>query len=104
MKLKAGITTEGLRPEVKAALPILEKIYQDQDLEMVITSTTDDYPPRPLPAHREGRAVDLRARQINPYLLPLIRRNIERAFSNKVTVKAVLVYPDIEKTHIHVEF
>lgn len=103
MKLKPGITIEGLTPKVKAALPILETIFNRHDLELVITSTTDDSPPRPLPAHREGRAVDMRAHQVNPYLLPLIRRDLERALGGKWTVKAVIVYPDTQSTHIHAE-
>ena len=103
MKLKDGVVLGGLRPEVKAALAVIEQIFQALDLEMVVTSTTDDSPKRPLPAHREGRAVDLRAHQVNPFLLPLLRRNMEQALGSKWTVKAVLFWPDIARTHIHAE-
>ncbi len=103
MKLKDGVVLAGLRPEVKAALSVLEKVFQEQDVEMVVTSTTDDSPPRPNPAHREGRAVDMRAHQVNPYLLPLFRQNMERALGIKWTVKAVIFYPDTQRTHIHAE-
>lgn len=103
MKLKDGVVLLGLRPELKAALSVIEKVFQAQDLELVITSTTDDSPPRPLPAHREGRAVDCRAHQVNPFLLPLLRRNIEQSLGNKWSIKAVLYWPETTRTHIHVE-
>lgn len=103
MKLKDGVVLSGLRPELKAALPVLEKVFQEQDVEMVITSTTDDSPRRDNPAHREGRAVDMRAHQVNPYMLPLFRQNMEKALGTKWVVKAVIFYPEMARTHIHAE-
>lgn len=103
MKLKDGVVLAGLRPEVKAVLPAIEKVFQSLDLELVVTSTTDDNPPRGNPAHRQGRAVDLRAHQVNPFLLPLLRRNMEQVLGSKWSIKAVLYWPQTTQTHIHAE-
>lgn len=104
MKLKPGVKVESLLKHVQQDLSILEAVFLGHDLEFVLTSTTDDSPPRPLPAHREGRAVDIRARQVNPYLLPVIKKEIETALKGKVIVKVVIAYPETARTHVHVEW
>lgn len=104
MKFKPGVRIDGLRINVQKDLLTLEEVFRGHDLEFVLTSTTDDSPPRPLPAHREGRAVDIRARQVNPYLLPVIKKEIETALKGKVIVKVLIAYPETARTHIHVEW
>lgn len=94
---------DGLKPGIRTALPLIEKVFDYHNLVMVVTSTTEDVPWKARPAHEDGRAVDLRAHQVNPYLIPEIVRGIKRALGIRYLVAPVLAYPNVAHTHIHVE-
>lgn len=104
MRVKEGVTLDGLRDVILTALPLIESVYDSLDLVMVVVGSIDDDPPRKNPAHREGRAVDLRAHQVNPFLIPYLARLIQEKLGPAYRVVYVLAWPDFLRTHIHVEW
>lgn len=104
MRVKEDVTLDGLKPGIRTALPLMEKVFEGNDVVMVVTSTTDDVEGRVGTAHTEGRAVDLRAHQINPYLLAFMRDQLRKALGLSYKVVVEMHWPEILRVHFHVEF
>ena len=90
MLIKDGVTLAGLKLVMSSVLPLIEKVYNYHNLVMVVTSTTEEVPGRIREAHLDGRAVDLRAHQVNPYLIPVIVRTIRNAIGSDYAVSPVV--------------
>lgn len=93
MQLKTGVRIFGVRPELVLALTIIERVYQTQGSELVITSVTDGEHMRGS-LHYTGAAVDLRlpVTDVDTIVVHL-KADLGQDFD-------VVLEPD----HIHVEF
>ena len=61
MKLKDGVSLEGLRDEIRATFPAIDRIHENlADQEATITSTKDGKHSASRSAHYRGDAIDLR--------------------------------------------
>jgi len=96
MKLKTGVKTAGIRPEILLALFIADKVWTDNGKELVVTSITDGK--HSLHSkHYPGLAVDLRTRY---FLL-----NIKVKVAGELRLKLGKDYHVLmEKTHIHLSY
>lgn len=96
MQFKDGVTL-ALRPQMAAALPIIEAVHKKLGIgEAWITSGTDGQH-RHDSLHYVGLAVDLRIRGLQMSRIVELAEALKRALGKDFDVV-------IEATHIHVEF
>ncbi|MCH8067789.1 MAG: hypothetical protein IID16_00745 [Candidatus Marinimicrobia bacterium] len=96
MKLKKGVRTLGIRPELVLAIMVAEKIYLDKGKELVITSLSGgEHSDTSL--HYAGSGVDLRTR----YFTKKQKLEVFNALKKKLTRDYDVI---LEKTHIHIEY
>lgn len=98
MRLKEGVSLEGLHQQMHMALLIIEEAYFEKGAELTVTSTTEgDHGHHSL--HYAGYAVDCRTRDVTPALASEIAAVLSsrlRAVDSRFDVV-------LEPTHIHVE-
>lgn len=98
MKIKEGVIINGLKPIMRPALIICERIFKKYNIDFVITSVVDgEHSAYSL--HYYGLAFDFR----NYWWNPLQKKKVLKALGE---IKIILgKYYDIiyEKNHIHVE-
>ena len=97
MKLKPGVKIGGIRPEIIAALLVIEPILKGYDQELVITSCRDGRHSKNS-KHYLGCAVDIRTWQLE---------NDDTTDAVVVLIKSALTseyYVVNEQTHIHLQF
>lgn len=98
MRLKDGVITTGIRPEIVVALVAADGVYARNGLELVVTSITDGKHSL-TSLHYAGSAADLRTNNIPAQKRELIAQQIRDALGSSPDYDVVL-----EDTHIHVEY
>jgi len=99
MKVKAGVKLAGLKLEMRKVLYYADKIWENQDEELVVTSTTDGVHSAGS-YHPYGYAVDLRTRYFTKGQLTYVAEKLQQALE-AISSKYVVV---VEATHIHVQY
>ena len=96
MKLKEGVTIQGISNEMLFALQAIAPIIETYGVQFVITSCTDgEHSAKSL--HYHGRAIDIRTRDFDPADIAVVALSMRRALGAEFDVV-------VESTHIHVEF
>lgn len=98
MKVKRGVSLDGLFPQMYYALGVMQQIFLiSHQGDLVITCTKDGgHCPRSL--HPEGRAVDIRTRDLGPEAASAMERRCDY-FLSPLGFDVVL-----EADHLHVEY
>ena len=92
MRLKDNtVNVEGLVPELRNKLPVLDQVYEDFQTELVITSGKDGVHGQNS-LHYQGKAVDLRIWNVLHSLVARLQSELGPDF------EVIL-----EKDHIHIE-
>ena len=97
MKFKEGIKLQGLREELTYIFPIIDKVHMDlAGREAIITSALDGKHGQHS-FHYQGLALDLRTRDLTPYIAEKITEELQRELGNDYDVL-------LEHDHIHLEY
>ena len=96
MKIKSGVSVQGLKPEIIIAAMIADGVWTEHGQELVITSGTDGKHSKNS-RHYIGMAIDLRTWYFEKKLRPLIARKLRLTLGTEYKVVN-------HKTHIHVQF
>lgn len=86
-----------VRPETWFAIGVIAQIFDEHDCALTITSLTEGVHPAG-PEHAEGRAVDIRTRDIEP------RKVKDLALEMKKALDPLGFDVVIESNHFHCEF
>ena len=96
IKLKQGVTLNGIQPEMVAAMAIVASVYSWLDYDCIPTSCTDgEHSAGSL--HYTGLAMDFRTRIVPEGERPKLRDAVAQALGDEYDVV-------LEATHLHVEF
>lgn len=99
MKLKPGVRLAGIRPEIVAALIVINRIMDRLQFEMVVTSCTDGVHSKGS-RHYVGLAVDIRSKGLpKPAETAAV---IQEALGSEFDV--LLEGAGTDNEHLHVEF
>lgn len=104
MNFKPGVSTEGLSLEMFSALPLVEAVFAEFDIVCVMTAGKEHRAASPPSLHPSGNAADFRAHQVNPFVLPTMRERLKAKLGKGYDVVVEIFYPDISRTHVHVEW
>ncbi len=96
LQFKAGVHLLGLRPEMVAAMNVVASIYQERNLDCVVTSAVDGQHGRNS-CHFKGCGLDFRTRNVHPSARNGLTEAIKSALGNEFDVV-------LEKDHLHVEW
>ena len=96
MKLKTGVKTLGIQPELLLALQVAEYVYEIYDKELVVTSISDGKHST-VSRHYLGMAADLRTRYFTPKQKKLVVAEIKERLGKDYLVL-------LERTHIHLSW
>lgn len=95
MKLKHGVTLNGIQPEIVASIPVIERVINHL-VEPTITSATDgEHSDNSL--HYAGLALDIRTWYLSDDGKQELAERLRAALGAEFDVV-------VEPTHIHVEF
>ena len=94
--LKNGVDLRGLTPQMAIAYTIASRIYNTRGYECVITSGSDGKH-MPTSLHYQGKALDLRTRDLQEQTKVAIVEKLKEALGSQFDVV-------LESDHIHVEF
>lgn len=98
MRLKVGVTVNGVQPETVVAMLIAETVYQSMGYDLTITSLTDYAPGRkPNTLHTPGLAFDCRIWDIPERMLETLVAKLREALGDEFDVV-------LKSDHIHIEF
>ena len=96
MKLKDGVSFDGLRDEIRAAFPTIDQVHQDMTgTDATATSTCEGKHSATRSAHYRGDAVDLRTWYVDA------AHEFGHALTEALGGDFVVL---IEATHIHVHW
>ena len=96
MRIKKGVSTLGLKPEIVCIFPVIESIFQScAGKEAVLTCGTDGKHHK-YSRHYVGLATDWRIRHIKGYA-QIVRDELKAALPDSY-------YVLLHKTHIHISF
>lgn len=96
LSLKPGVLFDRIDISILKALPDIETIFRGHGLDTVITSARDgEHMTNSL--HYIGKAIDIRTREISPFILAEIHRECQDGLGSDYDVV-------LEKNHLHVEF
>jgi hypothetical protein len=98
MKLKTGVSLQGLRFCMRPVLIAADNIWAALGEELVITSGTEDVPHSPGSLHYYGLALDLRTRYFTEGKKHLAFNKLSLALADKNFTVVM------EDTHIHVQY
>ena len=98
MKLKKGVTPNGLMPQLLLALMVADQVWADNGQELVVTSLNDSKHSR-TSLHYAGCAADLRTRYFDPDQVETIAELLREALGNCPDYDVV-----VESDHIHLEW
>lgn len=103
IRLKAGVSLRGMRPEVLFAINVADPVYARYEVECVVTAGADSEHSRGS-LHYVGLAADLRTQHLGLTMEQklAIREELEKRLGSEYDV--VLEDPNGPKEHIHVEF
>lgn len=96
LAFKHGVRIFGIRPELTAAIQVVDGVLSDSELAATITSVCDGQH-SPTSLHYTGCAFDVRIRDIPKEKHEIIRTLI----ADRLTIEFDTV---LENDHIHVEF
>ncbi|MEM8798865.1 MAG: hypothetical protein AAGF15_02165 [Pseudomonadota bacterium] len=97
MQLKSGVRIAGIRPEMVLAILIIERVFADHAVPLVLTSLMEGRHRR-ASLHYLGCAVDFRRHQADEkYKTEAVDRDLRAALGGDFDVV-------LEPTHWHVEF
>lgn len=92
MKYKEGVVWTNMCPEIEDAAKIVERVYQDFNTELIITSGRDGQH-KTGSRHYEGKAFDVRTWNMIARLVEVLKQKLGKEYD------VVL-----EADHIHVEY
>jgi len=104
MFLKDGVSIDGMQPEIMIALMVAKDVFAEHGIDLCITSGVEgEHGPRS--KHYEGKAVDLRRRDIKTQVIAelILEKLQERLNGSKGNFKGQFDIV-LEKTHYHLEF
>jgi len=96
MKLKSGVCVTGIQPEMILAIIIAQRVYDDLDTLLVITSCVEGKHSA-TSLHYAGAAVDLRTRDMSKAAAKRARDDIAAALTSDYDVLW-------ETNHLHLEW
>jgi hypothetical protein len=97
MRLKQGVSLKKIQPQVALAAIIINDIYEQYDIECVITSVCDGKH-KPNSKHYEGLALDIRTNNIpDMNMKAQIEKDIKSALEDDFDVV-------FEGDHYHIEY
>ena len=96
MQLKKGVLISGLKPEILIGIMIIEQIFINYQVSMVITSITDGKH-KINSKHYSGQAVDIRSRHIEKSKQQLILISLQSALTSEFTCI-------LESDHYHIQY
>ena len=96
--IKVGVDLEGLQPEISLAYTIACFVFLRHNCVATITSGLEGEH-REGSEHYKGQAIDLRIRDMDHRLWPIIAEELSKALGSQYDV--IL---EAKKLHIHVEF
>lgn len=96
MKLKKGVKTIGIRPELLLAIMVADGIYLKKGKNLVITSINDGRHSE-TSLHYSGCGVDLRTR----YFTKRVQLEVVKLLKENLTKDYDVI---LEKDHAHLEF
>ena len=100
MILKPEVRDEGVCREIWYALGVADALYQQMTRQLTVTSLKDSHDDKPLSLHNQGRACDLRTRD-----LPMSQTEALRAkLSQLLEPLGFDVVLEQSPQHLHVEF
>ena len=99
MYIKNGASIAGLRSELlAAAITIIEPIYHDHLVNLVITSGTEKYKHKAKrSAHYRGDAIDTRSRDIEEPIRKIVAAELQHGLGQHYIVI-------LESNHFHIEY
>jgi hypothetical protein len=95
LSLKPGVSLTGVKPEMVIGALVVSSVYQDHDLDCVITSATDGTHGRNS-LHYVGLALDFRTRNVPEEELPNLVNQIREALGDDFDVI-------LHSSHLHCE-
>lgn len=94
MRFKPGVRLEGAQPAIILAAVVVNDLFKEKGLELVITSVTDGtHGPNSL--HYSGNAIDVRSWELKDV------EGFAKEIRSRLTGEFDVV---VEATHIHIEF
>ena len=97
MKIKEGVSLDGISAHIERALPIIDQVYVDiTGSEVTVTSTTDGVHSKHS-LHYSGNALDLRTRDITDEQAGEIVLELKRLLDKEYDIV-------LEGDHIHFEY
>lgn len=97
LKIKEGVDIAGIRPEMLLAINVCERIYDQYNIDFVITACRDGKHSAGS-LHYVGLAIDCRSRDIaTDQLKTEIVRQMRLSLGKQFDVV-------VERTHFHIEF
>jgi hypothetical protein len=98
IRFKPGASLEGVQPETLEAIAVAARVYAKHGIDTLVVTSGTDGKHMVGSLHYKGLAVDLRTRNIDPYVLHLIMRDLQKELAPRG-------YDVIfESTHYHIEF
>lgn len=96
LAFKHGVKLFGMRPELGAALTVVEGVFRDAGYPATVTSVTDGSHSN-ASLHYTGCALDLRTRDIPQGELEILKTTMR----DRLTIEFDVV---LEKDHFHIEY
>ena len=101
INFKYDVSYKKLNKEMFIAIFEIAKIYEEKNLPLTITSTTEKAPGRLKNSlHYHGLAIDIRIWRLTEYMLNKLFREISRRLKKLSTFYQVV----LKKDHIHIEY
>ena len=96
MQLKNDVLVSGVQPEILLCLMIIEPLFEDHGVNMVITSCRDGEHSQNS-KHKLGCAVDIRSRELDDADKVSLAQSIRAALTSEYFVL-------LEDDHFHIQF
>jgi hypothetical protein len=96
LQIKQGVNVQGVSNEILLALMAVESLFDEEGVDLVITSIRDGEHSRNS-KHKLGYAVDIRTRDIAEDRLSLFTQQIRSALTDEY-------YVALELDHIHIQY
>lgn len=98
MKLKEGVSLQGLKIQMRPALIHADRIWEEAGQELVVTSGTEDFPHSPGSLHYYGYALDFRTNYFTEKERYLAYSRLTKHFNGRPYTII------LHNTHIHIEY
>lgn len=97
MQIKPGVQLNGIRPEIVAAIPVVQSVYAQQGYLLTITSGVEGKHSSKKSLHYKGLALDFRTRHVPSAQRPALHRALKSALGSQYDVI-------LHASHLHVEW